>query len=362
MRAAEAVGRLLRLGNPDLSVAVDDMSVHLLPPLHLDRALRNLYRWSTTWCRGYPHRAVYRLASRWPGLVCGLANLTLGRSAATWLRRVAPDLVIATHPVVGYLCARRLAADRIPVVTVVTDSGAVNPIWFQGGYARVLLTDPGTREHAERALGSTAYLAVVGAPVLPALHPRRPPAEARAVLGLDQRFTVLLTAGGAGLGNGVLAAARHLAGSDLDVQLILNAGDNDRLLASFHDLALDRPCLVRGPSGDFDVLLAACDLVIGKAGWFTLNEAILAGRPTLIVDVLPGQERSNADAAEQLRVARRVHPGEVVPWVRRYAASPDRLSSDFAVDGPAEFVAGWPARLAHGLAGLVPIGDPPAAG
>lgn len=179
------------------------------------------------------------------------------------------------------------------------------------------------------------------------------------MLGLGQRFTVLLTAGGAGLGQGVLAAARHLAGSDLDVQLILNAGDNKALLARFHDIALHRPRLVRGSSDDFDVLLAACDLVIGKAGWFTLNEAIFSGRPTLIVDVVRGQEESNARAAEELGVARRVQPDEIVAWVRRYANAPDRLRTDFAVDGPAEFVAGWPVRLARGLSGLVTIADPP---
>jgi processive 1,2-diacylglycerol beta-glucosyltransferase len=359
MRAAEAVGRLLRQRNPDLEVAVEDLSVHLFPLLRLDRALRTAYRWSTNRFRGRPHRALYQVSSRWPGIVCGLSDLAFGRSAGNWLRRMAPDLVIATHPVAGYLCARRLAGRGVPVVPLVTDSGPVNRIWFHGRYDRLLLTDPGTREHAVRALESTSDVTVVGAPVLPALQVRRQRAESRDVLGLGQRFTVLLTAGGAGLGQGVLSAARHLAGSDLDVQLILNAGDNKRLLARFHDIALHRPCLVRGSSDDFDVLLAACDLVVGKAGWLTLNEAILSGRPTLIVDVVPGQEESNARAAEALGVARRVQPAEIVAWVRRYASAPDRLSSDFAVDGPAEFVAGWPVRLARGLSGLVTITDRP---
>lgn len=352
MRAAEAVGRLLRQRNPALEVAVEDICVHLFPPLHLDRAMRSAYRWSTSRYRGRPHRALYQVSSRWPGVVCGLSDLAFGRSAAKWLRRVTPDLVIATHPVAGYLCARRLAGRGVPVVSLVTDSGPVNRIWFHGRYDRLLVTDPGTREHAVRVLGPTSDIAVVGAPVLAALRVRRERAESREMLGLDRRFTVLLTAGGAGLGQGVLAAARHLADSDLDVQLILNAGDNKRLLARFHDIALHRPCLVLGSSNDFDVLLAACDLVIGKAGWFTLNEAILSGRPTLIVDVVPGQEECNARAVEALRVARRVHPAETVAWVRRYASAPDRLRTDFTVDGPAEFVAGWPARLAQGLTGL----------
>ncbi|SCF05804.1 processive 1,2-diacylglycerol beta-glucosyltransferase [Micromonospora viridifaciens] len=358
MRAAEAVGRLLRQRNPDLDVAVEDISVHLFRPLPLDRALRSAYRWSSTHFRGRPHQGLYRVAGRWPGLVCGLSDLAVGRSAQRWLRRMAPDLVIATHPVAGYLCARRLAARDVPVVPLVTDSGPVNRIWFHGRYHRLLLTDPGTREHAVRELDRNADVAVVGAPVLPALQRRRQRVESRHTLGLDQRFTVLLTAGGAGLGRGVLAAARHLADSGLDVQLILNAGDNRALLARFQEIAVDRPCLVRGPSDDFEVLLAACDLVVGKAGWFTLNEAAFSGRPTLIVDAVPGQEECNARAAEALGMARRVQPAEIVPWVRRYADAPDLLRADFRVDGPAEFVAGWPLRLADALGDLLRIAGP----
>lgn len=360
MRAAEAVGRLLRERAPDLDVAVEDVCVHLFRPLRLHRALRAAYRWSTSHWRGRPHHRLYQFASRWPGIICGLSDLAFGRPTQHWLRRMEPDLVIATHPVAAYLCARRLAARGVPVIPLVTDSGPVNRIWFHGRYDRLLLTDPGTREHAARTVGSASRIVVVGAPVLPALQERRRRAESRSRLGLDPRFTVLLTAGGAGLGRGVLAAAQHLAGSDLDVQLILNAGDNRALLARFHELAAGRPFLVRGASDDFDVLLAACDLVVGKAGWFTLNEAVFSGRPTLIVDVVPGQEEANARAAEAARVARRVPPSDVVPWVRRYAQAPHLLRADFAVDGPAEFVAGWPQRLAHALRDLVTI--PPALG
>ncbi|MFU8850237.1 MGDG synthase family glycosyltransferase [Micromonospora sp. SL1-18] len=358
MRAADAVGCLLRQRNPDLEVAVEDMFAHLFRPLHLNRAFRSAYRWSTSRFHGHPHRRLYQVASGWPGIVCRLSDLALGRSAARWLRRIAPDLVIATHPVAAYLCAQRQAARDTPVIPLVTDSGPVNRIWFHGRYDRLLLTDPGTREHAVRVLGPTSNVTVIGAPVLPALYTRRQQAESRDRLGLCQRFTVLLTAGGAGLGHGVLAAARHLAGSDLDVQLILNAGDNKELLARFHDIAAHRPWLVRGPSDDFEVLLAACDLVIGKAGWFTLNEAAFSGRPTLIVDVVPGQEEFNAHAAEAMGVARCVRPSEIVSWVRRYASAPNLLRTDFAVDEPARFVAGWPLRLARALSDLVLMAEP----
>lgn len=354
MTAARAVGRLLRTRVPGLSVAVADISAGILPRLRLDQALRVAYRWSATRWGGRPHYTLYRIAGRWPGIICALSHAALGRVTAAWLRRAAPDLVIATHPVAAYLCARAARPD-LPVVTLVTDSGAVNPIWFHGRYAATLLTDPGTVPHVARIGGSPARVGVVGPPVASALDRRPDRREARARLRLDDRLTVLFTAGGAGLGRGVLTAARALAAADVDVQLILNAGDSSSLLRGFTAIGQRRSCLVCGRTEKFDQLLAACDLVVGKAGWFTLNEAVLAGRPTLIVDVVPGQEESNADVAEALGVARRMAPREIVPLVRRYAGMPERLALDFTLAGPAELVAGWPDRLLSALHGLVPV-------
>jgi processive 1,2-diacylglycerol beta-glucosyltransferase len=353
MTAAKAVGRLLDTRGRNLAVTVTDISGNIFPRLHLDRALRAGYRTMATRWGGWSHRLLYRVAGRWPGAVCRLSYAALGAATRDWLRRAGPDLVIATHPVAADLCRRAVGTD-VPVVTLVTDSGRVNPIWFHGRYAATLLADAGSILHVPMADGPPPGLSVVGVPVAMALN--RPPdqREARMRLDLDERFTVLVTAGGAGLGRAVLAAARALARSDLDIQLILNAGDSRSLMRGFRSIARRKPCLVRGFTDEFHLLLAASDLVVGKAGWLTLNEAILVGRPTLIVDVLPGQEESNAVAAETLGAARRVPPAAVVERIRRYTSDGSALAVDFALDAAADVVADWPNRLLDALGPVLP--------
>jgi UDP:flavonoid glycosyltransferase YjiC (YdhE family) len=104
-------------------------------------------------------------------------------------------------------------------------------------------------------------------------------AAARRELALADRFTVLVTAGGFGLGSHVVVAADRLASYVPGVQLILNAGHNDALFREFAALAAGRDALVLGHTDRFEVLLAACDVVVGKAGFMTLTEAMAAGRP-----------------------------------------------------------------------------------
>lgn len=50
-----------------------------------------------------------------------------------------------------------------------------------------------------------------------------------------------------------------------------------------------------GHTSDFPELLAASDLVVGKAGGLTVAEATTLGVPQVIHQPIPGQEEHNAD-------------------------------------------------------------------
>ncbi|ULH14440.1 hypothetical protein MF271_10370 [Deinococcus sp. KNUC1210] len=62
-----------------------------------------------------------------------------------------------------------------------------------------------------------------------------------------------------------------------------------------------------GFTTDFPELLAASDLVVGKAGGLTVAESTTLGVPMIVFDPIPGQEEHNAEYLERGGAAVWVH-------------------------------------------------------
>lgn len=144
-------------------------------------------------------------------------------------------------------------------------------------------------------------LVQVGLPVDAGFTGHNSDPEARRVrrlqLGLDpDRFTVLVCSGADGSGD-IERRARVLAGSGLDISLVVICGHNRRAeeaLVGLRDRR-DRPVAVRGFVTNMAQWMTAADIVVTKAGPGTIAEALCAGLPLLITWFLPGQERGNME-------------------------------------------------------------------
>lgn len=111
--------------------------------------------------------------------------------------------------------------------------------------------------------------------------------ESRANLGLKDKFTILITLGGEGIGDDKIL--HGLARRGLDVQVVIIGGnhestqrDFDAFKAKYPDFDLVRPGFVNNVFEYLD----ACDMQVGKAGANALMEAMYLQRPCLISEVL----------------------------------------------------------------------------
>ena len=77
-------------------------------------------------------------------------------------------------------------------------------------------------------------------------------------------------------------------------------GTNQGLLGEVERLAAAFPGSIRalGFTGEVDVLLEACDVVVSKAGGLTCSEALIKRAPLVIFRPTPGQEVRNAEYLE----------------------------------------------------------------
>ena len=279
---------------------------------------------------------VRRLAWANVGAIWGLARAVVRAFALVARRR--PRAVVAVGGYASVPCALAAAALRVPIVVHEQNAvpGAANRLTARFARASAV-SHPGTplpRAH------------LTGNPVRPEiLAVDRSPSgreAARAALGVAQdRFLVGVFGGSLGalrINRAVLDAIPKWAGrGDLAVRHVV--GERDWQLVSDELAAQPAP----PPEGlryqpvryedRMDLLLAAADLCVCRAGGNTVAELAVAGIPGVLVP-LPGapgdHQTANARVLEQAGAAVLVPDGELaggrlVAEVERLVSDPDRL-------------------------------------
>ena len=243
--------------------------------------------------------------------------------------RWCPHIVVSVHPLTQHIFGRVLRelglADRVPLVSVVTD-----PCYgFWRGWAcdavtlYLVASEDARRQLIDYGV-APERIKISGMPVHPKFaYPGEEAAQAaRRALGLDpEKFTVFVNAGWVGGGN-IPQIFRELARGELDVQAIFLAGKNEDLRVAAETIALDAPFPIKviGYSDEIEKLMSAANVMISKLGGLTTFEA-LACRVPIIADMITEPMPQEAGTANM--IAQRgagvmlTRPGDIVPIVRR---------------------------------------------
>jgi processive 1,2-diacylglycerol beta-glucosyltransferase len=237
------------------------------------------------------HFAHLRAGSRVATAMDRAATPRLVSALRSELEREPADLVISVFAA-GVPAAAELAGTRPwPRAVVLCPDALPHATWVRPGIDLFLVTSPAGAAGVRRYL-PRARVGVVPPPVRPAFAHLRPPAQARASLGIpaDARC-VLLMGGGWGLGP-VEGAARALAAAGVHVLAV--AGRNRRLADRLESLAAGSPRVHPfGFTPRIAELMSACDLVVTLPGALTCAEARVAGRRLVLLDAMPGHGREN---------------------------------------------------------------------
>lgn len=112
--------------------------------------------------------------------------------------------------------------------------------------------------------------------------------DVRKKLGLpENKFTILCSLGGEGIGSTHLLYG--LAKAGVDCQVVVIGGQSKTTTGEFEHFAADHPdfpLFLRGFVDNVQEYLAACDMQVGKAGANAVMEAIYMKRPFIVTEVL----------------------------------------------------------------------------
>jgi processive 1,2-diacylglycerol beta-glucosyltransferase len=223
------------------------------------------------------------------------------------LRSYQPDLIVCTHflpaEIVSWLKAKERLVSRQAIV--VTDFD-VHAMWLVHYYEQYFVAIDEARAYLEVLGIPPLKITVTGIPIDPVFAKKKNKVEMRQKHGLDkQRITILLSAGGFGVGS-VEPLIASLKSIEHPIQMVAICGRNEelrkRLLKSTNNLAnvMLHPV---GYTQEMDEYMSASDIVLGKPGGLTTSEALAKGLAFVVVNPIPGQEERNSDHLLEAGVA-----------------------------------------------------------
>jgi processive 1,2-diacylglycerol beta-glucosyltransferase len=292
--AARGIRDALAWVAPDAEVELHDLFAETYTRLNeLTRRayLKVINRWPRSW--GYFYRWLdsktdfderFRCFSR------------LKKNLAGLLERFQPDGVVSTFPPYPYFLRQISGSNRLcKSIVVVTDSITVNAIWYRCIADYFLLPNEQSAAVVRAGGIEPEKIKVFGFPVSPKFANL---AECRSPLSrkLQRRVLYVITGG--------TRTAPELVSRllDLDVRLTVAVGRNEKLRKSIDSMLhsrnagteCDGKINILGWTDEMPRLLCTSDVLIGKAGGATVQEAIAAGCPMIINHVVSGQEEGNA--------------------------------------------------------------------
>ena len=247
------------------------------------------------------------------------------------IERLGPDVILCTHFLPAELLSRQKAKGRaLPPLWVQVTDFDVHALWVHPHVDRYCVANEEVAFRlADRGI-SREKISVTGIPVMPQFSTPLDRITCARELGMaPEKFTVLMMAGGAGVGS-LDALAERVLGLPEPPQLVALAGRNAELLQRLQTLANKHPgnLFPLGFTTTVERVMTAADLVVTKPGGLSVSECLAKQRPMLLVSPIPGQEERNADYLLESGAAIKAVDGATLTFkLARLLAEPDRLAA-----------------------------------
>ncbi|MDD4168711.1 MAG: glycosyltransferase [Desulfotomaculaceae bacterium] len=257
-----------------------------------------------------------------------ILNMLAAPRLVKYIQAYKPEVIVCTHPfplgIISYMKKKGLFTGL--VFAPITDF-TIHSFWVFPEVDYYLVGAEQLLEQCEEFGVSRDKVRFTGIPIDPAFGFPGNEKELRGKLGFKPDLPlILITGGGLGMG-GLEAAVKALSASAVNCQLMVVTGTNTLLQEKLEKLSSSLSCSIKiyGYINNIHQLMAAADLMVGKAGGLSCAEAMAVGLPIFVVDPLPGQEERNAEFLAATGAGVRVKEQDLVAQVLAYLADSDRL-------------------------------------
>jgi len=220
--------------------------------------------------------------------------LAFGRKLRAYITAQNPDFVVCTHFTGTYVLERvlpKMTPKPVPVWGYNSEVILFHKAYKNKKAAGYFVSTPRGRDQMIAGGMDPEKVHLTGFPIDPKYRKAFGSVAAeRAQLGLADKFTLLLTFGGEGVGDWALI--RQIAQARLDVQVVAVCGKNEALKAQLEAFGAQNPGLslvVKGFTTNLQDYIYCCDLSAGKSGLNVVFESLFLHRPFLVLKAMANE-------------------------------------------------------------------------
>lgn len=249
-------------------------------------------------------------------------NFPLTKNWETLLKLINPDVIVSYHSLLTAPAIRAVKSgnNRIPVFPVILDLRSIYAAWIATDAAAYFSPSPEASLFLHSRGIEPKNINELGLP----LHPKF------SKLGVTRGsphspLRVLVTGGGDGLGDllGYLTALDKLS---FPMKITVITGRNSRLKNRLKALRFNHPVEILGFVNNMEERVNDTDIVMAKAGPFSVMEAVTCLKPLLLYDFLPRLEEGNVEFVEEHRIGRLLkNPDQLDSAIRWIVESYDSI-------------------------------------
>jgi len=242
-----------------------------------------------------------------------------------------PDTVVCTQAFPCGMVAdyKRTHNLNIRLIGVLTDY-APHSFWLNEGVDYYVVPSQDAKERFIRGGIPEEKIKVYGIPIRARFSDALDKGEIAHKLGLEVDVpTVLIMGGGQGLGP-IKDVVKTLIRSDMNVQLIVLAGVNRKLIKWLKRVSpkTEKKMLVYEYADNVEELMELSTLIVSKPGGMTTAEALAKGLPMVIINPIPGQEMHNTQFLVEKGIAVLVEKEDQIgKTIKGLLSSPSRLAA-----------------------------------
>ena len=219
----------------------------------------------------------------------------VSRKIKDYIDTFAPDVVIGTHSYAVLLMTYLKESGHIqcPTFGIVTDF-TVHPFWESTDIDYYITPDKLLNNQMNKKGIPTEKILPIGIPIKKGFSSKISKEDARKVLNIKNKFTILMMMGSRGCGN-MTKYLEKIDELNSDFQILCVCGNNSKSRKEIEDHQWKKNIYPFGFVNNVELLMDAADLIITKPGGLTTSELLAKKLPAVIMNPIPGQEDRNME-------------------------------------------------------------------